>query len=316
MQSLFTLYGESNLLGGYINNMTRVAIIGYGNIGRFAVEAVQMAEDMELVGVVDPITLNSSQKPPGIALVGSISDLPEVQVALLCTPSRIMPDYARKLLAEGINTIDCYDIHHDIADLRIELDKIARSNNSVAVVSAGWDPGTDSIIRCLFQFMAPQGLTYTNFGPGMSMGHSVAVKAIQGVKNALSMTIPLGTGIHRRMVYVETETGIDFANVERAIKSDPYFVSDETHVQQVDDVNQLIDMGHNVHIERKGVSGQTHNQKLQFNMQINNPALTAQIMVASARASMKQKPGAYTLIQIPVIDFMYGETDAIIREYV
>ncbi|MGI5887048.1 MAG: diaminopimelate dehydrogenase, partial [Syntrophomonadaceae bacterium] len=227
-----------------------------------------------------------------------------------------MPDYARRLLAEGINTVDCYDIHHELADLRLELDEIARANRAVAVVSAGWDPGTDSIVRCMFQFMAPRGLTYTNFGPGMSMGHSVAVKSIPGVQNALSVTIPLGTGIHRRMVYVQLDPGADFAEVEKSIKSDPYFVKDETHVQQVNDVTQFIDMGHGVQMERKGGSGSTHNQMLQFSMHINNPALTAQIMVASARASMKQQPGAYTLIQIPIIDFMYGDTDDIIREYV
>ena len=69
-------------------------------------------------------------------------------------------------------------------------------------MAAGWDPGTDSVVRTLLEAMAPKGHTYTNFGPGMSMGHTVAVKAIPGVKDALSMTIPLGTGIHRRMVYV------------------------------------------------------------------------------------------------------------------
>lgn len=300
-----------------MENKTRVAIVGYGNIGRFAVEAVQRAEDMDLVGVVDPFKAhNSSVEPQGVSVVSSISELPEVQVALLCTPSRLMPDYARGLLAEGINTVDCYDIHHELADLRIELDGIARANNSVAVVSAGWDPGTDSMIRCMFQFMTPHGLTYTNFGPGMSMGHSVAAKSIKGVENALAMTIPLGAGVHRRMVYVQLEPGANFAGVERAVKNDPYFIKDETHVEQVADVNQLIDMGHGVKMERKGISGSTHNQMLQFIMHINNPALTAQIMAASARASIKQEPGAYTLIQIPIIDFMYGNTDDIIREYV
>lgn len=300
-----------------MNKKIRMAIIGYGNIGRCAAEAVHMAEDMELVGLVDPIaSLNSSPEAAGIPLMATIDDLPEAQVALLCTPSRVMPDYARKLLAQGINTVDCYDIHHDLADLRLELAEIAQTHKTVAIVSAGWDPGTDSIIRCLFQFMAPHGLTYTNFGPGMSMGHSVAVKSIKGVENALSMTIPLGAGVHRRMVYVQLTPEAEFAYVERVIKKDPYFREDDTYVKQVADVNQLIDMGHGVHMIRKGVSGSTHNQIMEFKMSINNPALTAQIMVASARASMKQQPGAYTLIQIPVIDFLHGDLDDIIRQYV
>ncbi|HQA08304.1 MAG TPA: diaminopimelate dehydrogenase [Syntrophomonadaceae bacterium] len=297
----------------------KIAIVGYGNIGRYAVETVQSAPDMELVGIVRRKESLHSKQPDELSeikVVSSIDQLPGVQVALLCTPTRSVPELAKEILAAGINTVDSYDIHNKLADLRLELDQIAKAHKSVAVVSAGWDPGTDSIIRCMFKFMAPHGITYTNFGPGMSMGHSVAVNAIAGVEKALSMTIPLGTGIHRRMVYVQLKPGVDFKEIERAIKNDPYFINDETHVQQVEDVQQLTDMGHGVVIEHKGSSGNTHNQRMQFNMSINNPALTAQIMAASARASLKQQPGAYTLIQIPIIDFIYGNPDDIIRKYV
>ena len=102
---------------------------------------------------------------------------------------------------------------------------------------------------------APKGITYTNFGPGMSMGHTVAVKAIAGVKAALSMTIPLGTGIHRRMVYIELEEGYPFEEVAHAIKTDDYFAHDETHVMQVESVDALKDMGHRVFRERHRTSG-------------------------------------------------------------
>ncbi|MBR6789719.1 MAG: diaminopimelate dehydrogenase, partial [Oscillospiraceae bacterium] len=166
------------------------------------------------------------------------------------------------------------------------------------------------------QACAPRGLTYTNFGPGMSMGHTVAVKAIEGVKAALSMTIPLGTSIHRRMVYVELNDGYELADVAARIKADPYFVNDETHVMQVDDVNDIIDMGHGVNLTRKGVSGTTPNQLFEFNMKINNPALTGQVLVAAARAAMKQRPGAYTLPEIPVIDLLEGDKESLIRHLV
>ncbi|MDD2586159.1 MAG: diaminopimelate dehydrogenase [Syntrophomonadaceae bacterium] len=292
-------------------NTIRIAVIGYGNVGKFAVDAVKQASDMELVGVVDQA---SSIK--GINVVNSIKDLKKVDVALICIPSRAMPQYAREVLSLGINTVDSYDIHAKIADFRKDLQAVAEQNRAVAVVSAGWDPGTDSMVRCMFEFMAPSGITYTNFGPGMSMGHSVAVKSIDGVKDALAMTIPAGAGIHRRIVYVELDQGTDFAAVENAVKTDPYFIKDETHVFQVDNVNDLKDMGHGVVMERKGVSGITHNQQLKLAMTINNPALTAQIMVAAARASLKQRPGAYTLIQIPIIDFIYGDTDEIIKKLV
>ena len=187
---------------------------------------------------------------------------------------------------------------------------------TVAITAAGWDPGSDSIVRALMQAAAPKGITYTNFGPGMSMGHTVAVKAVEGVNAALSMTIPLGTGIHRRMVYIELKDGYKFDDVAKAIKSDPYFANDETHVMQVECVNDLLDMGHGVHMIRKGVSGKTQNQILEFNMKINNPALTAQILVGVARASFRQQPGCYTMIEIPVIDMLYGEREDLIKHLV
>ena len=148
------------------------------------------------------------------------------------------------------------------------------------------------------------------------MGHTVAVKAIPGVKDALSMTIPLGTGIHRRMVYVELQDGADFEQVSAAVKSDAYFVHDETHVIAVSSVDALKDMGHGVEMERKGVSGVTQNQRMGFTMSINNPALTGQVLVAAARAVRKQQPGCYTLIEIPPIDLLEGDRESLIRRLV
>ncbi|HCF48653.1 MAG TPA: diaminopimelate dehydrogenase [Syntrophomonas sp.] len=298
---------------------TRVAIVGYGNIGRYAVETLKCTPDMELAGVVRRSSSLNEPAPPELAdvpVVDNITKLDGVKVALLCTPTRSVPEYAPDILKLGINTVDSYDIHGQLAGLRRELDAVAKAHGTVAVVSAGWDPGSDSMVRCMFEFMAPKGITYTNFGPGMSMGHSVAVKSVPGVENALSMTIPLGTGVHRRMVYVQTSVGQDFETIKQVIKNDPYFIKDETHVFQVDDVDQLIDMGHGVEMERKGVSGQSHNQLLKLEMHINNPALTAQIMVASARATLKQNPGAYTMIQIPIIDYMYGDEEEIISRFI
>lgn len=295
----------------------RVAIVGYGNIGKYALDAVMTAPDMELAGIVR--RQGSENKPAelaGITVVKDITELENVDVAILATPTRKVEEYAKKCLALGINTVDSFDIHTQIVDLRRSLDAAAKEHNAVSIISAGWDPGSDSIVRSLMQSLAPKGVSYTNFGPGRSMGHSVAVRAIAGVKDALSMTIPVGTGIHRRMVYVELEDGADFKTVEAAIKADPYFVNDETHVQQVPCVDDLNDVGHGVNLVRKGVSGKTHNQLFEFNMKINNPALTAQVLVNVARASMKQQPGAYTMIEIPVIDMLCGDKEELIRHLV
>ncbi len=295
----------------------QVAIVGYGNIGQYALQAVEAAPDMECIGIVR--RSGAENKPAELAqypVVKSIKELQGVQVAILATPTRKVEEYAKECLALGINTVDSFDIHTQIVDLRRSLDAVAKANNAVSVISAGWDPGSDSIVRTLMQSLAPKGITYTNFGPGRSMGHSVAVRAIDGVKDALSMTIPVGTGIHRRMVYVELEEGADFDTVAKAIKADPYFVNDETHVQQVDSVDALNDVGHGVNLVRKGVSGKTHNQLFEFDMKINNPALTAQVLVNVARASLKQQPGAYTMIEIPVIDMLPGDKEDLIRHLV
>lgn len=300
-----------------MSNKRKIAIIGYGNIGKYAVQAVQASKDLELVGVVRrTITEPKPSELANVPVVTSIEQLDGVEVAILCTPTRQVAEYAKACLKLGINTVDSFDIHSDIVELRHELDAVAKEHHRVSIISAGWDPGSDSMLRTIFEFMAPKGVTHTNFGPGMSMGHSVAVKAIDGVKDALSMTIPLGTSIHRRMVYVELEDGANFAKVKETILQDPYFVNDETHVKQVDCVDDLIDRGHGVLMERKGVSGMTQNQLFTFEMRINNPALTSQIMVAAARATLRQQPGAYTMIEIPPIDYLAGDRDDMIRKFV
>ena len=294
----------------------RAAIVGYGNIGKFVLDALNEAPDMEVAGIVRRSIANNPAELAPYQVVTDIHELKDVDVAILCTPTREVEKHAAVLLAEGINTVDSYDIHTGIADLRTRLNAIAKEHGTVAIISAGWDPGSDSVVRALMQAAAPKGITYTNFGPGMSMGHTVCVKSKTGVKNALSMTIPLGTGIHRRMVYVELEEGYKLEDVARAVKEDPYFASDETHVMQVASVDEVKDMGHGVNMVRKGVSGVTQNQRFEFNMSINNPALTAQILVGVARASMLQKPGAYTMIEIPVIDLLYGDREDLIKHLV
>lgn len=249
-------------------------------------------------------------------MVKDIRELQAVDVALLATPTRSVEAYAKDILTLGIHTVDSFDIHSQIVNLRRSLDATAKEFGAVSIISAGWDPGSDSVVRTLLQAIAPKGITYTNFGPGMSMGHTVAVKAIEGVHKALSMTIPTGTGIHRRMVYIELEDGYNFEQVAAAIKADPYFASDETHVTLVPSVDDVIDMGHGVHLTRKGVSGVTQNQLFEFSMRINNPALTGQVMVCAARAAMRQRPGCYTMIEVPVIDLLPGNREELILHLV
>ncbi len=298
--------------------MIKAVVVGYGNIGQYVVEALKESPDFEIAGLVRrSVPSELPAELTGIQVVDDVNKLTvKPDVAILCTPTRSVPEEAKKYLALGINTVDSFDIHTQIYDLKTELDVAAKEHGKVSVISAGWDPGSDSVVRALMLSCAPKGITYTNFGPGMSMGHTVAVKGIEGVNAALSMTIPLGTGVHRRMVYIELKDGYTYEDVSARIKADPYFAHDETHVIAVDCVEDLLDRGHGVNMTRKGVSGKTQNQLLEFNMKINNPALTAQNLVNVARASMKQAPGAYTMIEIPVIDLLPGDKEKLIRDLV
>jgi len=292
----------------------RVCVVGYGNVGQEAMECIRQSPDMELAGLVRRNPVNPGVECP---VVRSLEELGKLDVAVLTCPSRQIPSLAPLYLEAGVNTVDSFDIHGDSTmALRKDLDRCGKAHGSVSVIGAGWDPGTDSIFRVIFAAMAPRGITYTNFGPGMSMGHTVAVKAIPGVKEALSMTLPAGFGQHKRDVYVQLEDGADFDQVAAAIKSDPYFVNDETRVTKVDDVMEVEAKGHGVLLQRYGGAGTAENQTLELKTRLANPSATAQVMVSAARASTRMKPGAYTLVEIPPIDLLPGDRDALVKHWV
>jgi len=299
---------------------SRIAIVGFGHVGRGVLDAIQESPDMEIAGIVELPQLIEVVKEDirNIPIVDEdISKLGKVDVAILAIGSREVPKIAPTYLKRGINTIDAYDIHGEsLVKIHEDFDSIAKKYNAVSIISAGWDPGSDSIIRAVLEINAPRGITYVNYGPGMSMGHTVAVKAIEGVEDAVSITIPKNTGIHKRLVYIKLKEGYDFESVVNIIKNDPYFIHDETHVFQMNNIKDLIDMGHSVKIERKGVSGKTHNQRMEYSVSVNNPAITSQVMVCAARASLKQKPGCYSILEIPLIDFLFGKKQELLSRLI
>lgn len=289
----------------------RACVVGYGNVGKEAVLCIRQAPDMELVGV---ISRTQKSEEIGAPVFPSVDKIPLVDVAILSIPSRVVPSYAPLFLKKGINTVDSFDIHGDsMAAHKEELSRWAHESGRVAVLGAGWDPGVDSVARALFLAMTPRGVTYTNFGPGMSMGHTVVAKSIPGVKNALSMTLPAQFGQHKRDVYVELEDGADFSKIESAIKKDPYFKDDETRVNRVSDVKRFESKAHGVVLQRYGSAGSSENQLLEWRLRLSNPSCTAQIMTAAARASTKMESGAYTLIEIPPINLLPGDPETILK---
>ncbi len=296
------------------------AILGLGNIGRCVLRAIEVTPDCTCVGVVRRQTSigTTPYDLRGVPDFPSFDDLCEhvskPDVVIMGLPSRLSPGAAGELLSRGFCTVDSFDIHERIVEVVGHLENAAIKGKAVAVTAAGWDPGTDSVQRALFEAMAPVGTTFTNFGRGRSMGHSTAARSIEGVADATSITIPLGGGRHSRHVYVVLQEGYTREQVEASIKADPYFAHDPLVVTAVKDsaaLTRVADASHGVLMERIGASGTAHNQQLRFEMRIDNPALTAQVLVASARAavrlSQEERYGCFTLIDIPPIMLLPGD---------
>lgn len=304
----------------------KVSVHGLGNIGKYVIEAVEASGDMECLGVVrrrESIGTKSSDLrglPEFESIESLISKTCKPDVCLVCTPSRHAFDDDSLYLSKGISTVDSFDIHGEIPAIVSKLDKVAKDNKCVAVVSAGWDPGTDSVFRAMYESMVPVGTTFTNFGRGMSMGHSAAARAIKGVDDAVSITIPIGGGRHARLVYVVLEKGAAFDSVKKLIAQDDYFSHDPLDVKQVGssvELEKVCDASHGVLMERTGASGLTPNQRLSFDMRINNPALTAQIMVSCARAATRlHHPGCFTMIDIPPVYYLECDRETAIKKLV
>jgi len=135
----------------------RVVVVGYGRVGQAAVEAVLEAPDMVLAGVIRRDPTQRGELPPHIPVVAEVAQLGKVDGALLCVPTRQVPEVAERYLRAGIHTVDSYDIHGELVHLRERLGRIATEHGAVAIISAGWDPGTNSMVRALMELMAPPG---------------------------------------------------------------------------------------------------------------------------------------------------------------
>lgn len=293
-----------------------VAVHGLGNIGKHVIQALEAAPDMRCAGVLRRAASLGTQQLDlrGAPDFADLDSLVKAQgrpdAVILCGPSRNVPKDAEQYLAAGLNTIDSFDIHGEVPALVAKLQGIGEKNKRVAVTAAGWDPGTDSVLRALFEAMAPSGTTFTNFGRGRSMGHSVAARAVQGVADATSITIPIGGGRHSRLVFVVPEKGASQADIKAGLAADDYFSHDPLDVRFVatpDELALVADNSHGVFMERIGSSGMTSNQRLSFDMRIDNPALTAQVLVSCARASTRLAPGCYTLIDIAPVALLPGD---------
>lgn len=295
-----------------MNNRIRIGIAGYGNLGRGVELALARTPDMELVGVFtrrDPATLRPRYEGVPVRTMDNIATFANaIDVLILCGGSKSDLPQQGPELAALFTTVDSFDTHAKIPEYFAAMDEAARRGGHTAVISVGWDPGLFSIHRLYGEAVLADGAGYTFWGPGLSQGHSDALRRVPGVQAAVQYTIPSEAALERvrggsrptlttrekhvRDCYVVLEAGADAAAVERAIVAMPdYFADYDTRVTFIDRDELRRNhaaMPHGGRVMRSGETGEGTTQLMEFSLKLDsNPEFTASVLVACARAAFR-----------------------------
>lgn len=303
----------------------RIGIVGYGNLGRGVLAACRQNPDLK------PIAIFSRRASKSVAAplpVHPYESLPawkgKLDVLILCGGSATDLPRQSPELAAHFNLVDSFDTHARIPAHFKAVDKAARQAGTLALLSSGWDPGLFSLARVLAETALPKGQTYTFWGPGVSQGHSDAIRRLPGVLNAVQYTLPAPAALqavragkkpvlstrqkHTRLCYVAAQPGADRAALTHAIRTMAHYFSDyDTTVRFVSEAELLkkhAGMPHGGSVIRRGVTGRDTAQLVEFHLELgSNPEFTAGILAASARAvhrlSQSGHAGALSLFDIP-----------------
>ncbi len=305
----------------------RLGIVGYGNLGKGAIKAIQQTQDMDLVAVFsrrDPKDLNLNDPNVKSVHISSASDYKEeIDVMLLCGGSATDLPEQTPHFASMFNTVDSFDTHAKIPEFYQSVNEVATKNNTTAIISVGWDPGLFSINRVMADAILPNGENYTFWGKGLSQGHSDAVRRVKGVKNGVQYTIPSQDAMdkvrsganpelttaekHTRVCYVVPEEGADKAAIENEIKTMPNYFADyhtDVHFITEEEFNRdHTKAPHGGFVIRGGNTGENNKQIYEFSLKLDsNPEFTASVLVAYARAAYRlnqeKQFGAKTVFDI------------------
>ncbi|MGA9165719.1 MAG: diaminopimelate dehydrogenase [Thiobacillus sp.] len=278
---------------------TRLAIIGLGNVGRKCVEAITSDPTTVLAGVVRRIDSAPAPwlKAPAVT---HVSELNEVDAALICVPADEVMGIAQGLLQGRIPIVECARLHGEaFLEHKSDIHRAALRHKVPAVVGAGCDPGALSLFRSQFALLAPRGQTETRLHTATSLHHTLAAAGIQGVRQALATECPSVGGALQRYVYVELEPSADAAAVEDAIVNDPLFLDEQTQVFAVPSIAALEEANHGVTLERRAVPGEASHAAWLLEARYDEAGLAARMMLAAARALPLLKAGAYSLLDLP-----------------
>jgi diaminopimelate dehydrogenase len=286
----------------------QIAIVGFGRLGLACAEAAQDDEEIVLAGIVR--RPESAQILPApfdrVRVVSHVSELSGLDAVLVCVPAEFVQGCAHDLLQHGLPIIECARFHGDTAlEHKQTIHRWAIRFERAAVVGAGWDPGALSLMRDWFALLTPKGHTDIGHRPGISLHHTTVAGSVPGVRGALATEHRDAEGHVQRYVYVELAEGAALEAVKAAIAADPLFGGDTTDVFQVESLAAFEDE-HGVVLERHGTAGRAKHQYLLFEARLSETALSAQMMLAAARALPSLKPRAYSLFDLP-LGALWGE---------
>ena len=301
-------------------NALRVGIVGFGNLGQAALASLKQQPDMALAGIFSRRHISHPDyRPIGMLDEGKV----EADILLLCGSSAKDLPQQTPHFAERYNVVDSFDTHAVMQPHFEATHDAALRGGKVAVFAAGWDPGLFSLMRCLFEAVLPKGQSASFWGPGISQGHSDALRHLPGVKDARQYTLPseealaaartgqavVATQAHRRLCYVVPEAGADLKQLAHSIQTLPhYFAGYETQVvfiSQEELSQKHAAMPQAGHVVRHGLTHEGHAHQLEFSLKLaDNPAFTASVLTACARAAFRLHQqgaaGAHSLLDIPV----------------
>ncbi len=307
----------------------KIAIYGYGNLGRGVECALQQSPDMELYGVFtrrDPATVRTLFDTP-VYHDSTLSDhVNRIDVLILCGGSATDLPAMTPAMAAQFNVVDSFDTHAAIPAHFAAVDAAAKQGGHVALISCGWDPGMFSVNRLYASAILPNGKDYTFWGRGVSQGHSDAIRRIDGVVDARQYTVPIDAALeavrsgsnpdlttrqkHLRECYVVAAEGADTARIEREIKTMPnYFADYDTTVTFISAQEMQRDhsgIPHGGFVIRTGATGKDgeHKHTIEYSLKLDsNPEFTASVLVAYARAAYRMAQagdrGCKTVFDVP-----------------
>ena len=291
----------------------RIAIIGFGRLGRACAQAVMENEQFILAGIVRRAERVAQPLPApfqDVPVVTHVSELKQVDAALVCVPTEYVIGVAHDLLQHRIPIVECATLHgEDFLVHKNEIDRIASNHKVQAIVGAGWDPGMLSLFRSLFALLSPKGSTEIRHRPGINLHHTTIAGTIPGVKEALATELRDSEGKRQSYIYVELEEGIDATEIAQAIHNDPLFIGEETLVFPVQSIASLEEEGQGVVLERRGSAAGSEHQLFLLEARFSEYALCAQVMISAVRALSSRSKRAYSLMDLP-LNALWGDLRA------